>query len=169
VPSQPASAPDPTEDLDQLLHDLRSSTHGLSSREATRRLQQHGPNELRRQGGRSWPSQLVAQLTHPLALLLFAAAALAAVGDLVELAAAIIVVIVLNAGFAFVQERHAERAVEALQAYLPPHARVVRDGHEQDVAAGELVPGDLLVVQEGDRICADARLLEGAWRWTSRR
>ena len=79
-----------------------------------------------------------------------------------ELAIAILVVIALNAAFAFAQERHAERAVEALQAFLPPHARVVRDGREQDVDAATLVPGDLLVVQEGDRICADARLLEGA-------
>ena len=162
-PPTPA-APDPTEELGELLRDLHSDGAGLSSREAARRLEQHGPNELRRRGGPAWPRQLAAQLTHPLALLLFAAAALAAIGGLVELAIAILVVIALNAAFAFAQERHAERAVEALQAYLPPHARVVRDGREQDVDAAALVPGDLLVVQEGDRICADARLARGRGR-----
>jgi calcium-translocating P-type ATPase len=158
----PVAQPDPTEDLDDLLRHLRSSAGGLSSREAARRLEQYGPNELQRRGGPAWPLQLWAQLTHPLALLLFAAAALAAVGGLPSLALAILVVIALNAGFAFAQERHAERAVEALQAYLPPHARVIRDGRAMQVGAGELVPGDLLLVEEGDRICADARLLEGA-------
>jgi calcium-translocating P-type ATPase len=162
VSADPTPSPDPTEELGHLLRDLRSSPTGLSEREAARRLQQHGPNELTRHGGPVWPRQLAAQLTHPLALLLFAAAALAAVGDLVELAIAILVVIALNAGFAFAQERHAERAVEALRAYLPPRARVVRDGREQDVDALSLVPGDVLLVQEGDRVCADARLLEGA-------
>ena len=111
---------------------------------------------------RAWPRQIWVQLTHPLALLLFAAAALAAIGGLGTLALAILVVIALNAAFAFAQERHAERAVEALQAFLPPHARVIRDGREAVVGAADLVPGDLLLVEEGDRICADARLLEGA-------
>jgi magnesium-transporting ATPase (P-type) len=86
VTSTAASQPDPTEDLDTLLADLASSARGLSSREAARRLQQHGPNELRRRGGPTWPRQLAAQLTHPLALLLFAAAVLAVLGDLPELA-----------------------------------------------------------------------------------
>ena len=68
--------------------------------------------------------------------------------------------IVLNAGFAFVQEPQAERAVEALRRYLPPQATVIRDGTEQDVDATSLVPGDVLVLREGDRISADARLLD---------
>ena len=76
-PHTPA-APDPTEELGELLRDLHSDGAGLSSREAARRLEQYGPNELRRRGGPAWPRQLAAQLTHPLALLLFAAAALAA-------------------------------------------------------------------------------------------
>jgi calcium-translocating P-type ATPase len=160
--SEPTTHPDPSERLDLLLRDLHTTSRGLSEREAARRLQQHGPNELRRRTGRVWPRQLAAQLTHPLALLLFAAAALAAVGDLAQLAGAIVVVIALNAGFAFAQERHAERAVEALQAYLPPRARILRDGVERQVDARDLVPGDVMLVQEGDRVCADGRLLEGA-------
>ena len=70
-------------------------------------------------------------------------------------------VIVLNAGFAFVQERQAERAVDALSSLLPPTAQVVRDGVRQEVTAANLVPGDVLVISEGDRVCADARIIDG--------
>jgi calcium-translocating P-type ATPase len=71
-------------------------------------------------------------------------------------------VILVNALFAFAQERQAERAVEALERYLPAQATVVRDGSPSLVPARELVPGDVLVLTEGDRISADARLVEGA-------
>jgi magnesium-transporting ATPase (P-type) len=77
-------------------------------------------------------------------------------------AIAILVVIVINAAFAYAQELQAERAVEALAAYLPQLARVVRDGTEQTIQAADLVPGDVLLIEEGERISADARLLEGA-------
>ena len=102
-----------------LLRDLRSSSAGLTTSEAERRLAQYGPNELRRRGGRRWPGQLGRQLTHPLALLLWLAAGLSfAVGnDTVGIA--VLLVIVLNAAFAFVQEQQAERAVEALAATCP--------------------------------------------------
>ena len=109
-----------------------------------------------------WPEQLARQVTHPLALLLWVAAALAFVAGMPPLGVAILVVIVLNAAFAFVQERHAERAVEALQRYLPPMATAIRDGHALEVEARSLVPGDVVVIQEGDRISVDARLLDGA-------
>ena len=68
----------------------------------------------------------------------------------------------LNAAFAFVQERQGERAVEALQSYLPLVCSVVRDGERREVVATELVPGDVVVLEEGDRVCADARLLTGS-------
>ncbi|WP_431920945.1 cation-translocating P-type ATPase [Nonomuraea jabiensis] len=152
---------DPTERLELLLRDLRSARSGLSSREAARRLVHYGPNELRRRGGRRWPRELVRQFTHPLALLLWAAAALAWVAGIIAVAVAIVVVIIINAAFAFPQEVQAERAVEALAAYLPVRATVLRDGRPQVVPAADLVPGDVLVIEEGDRISADARLIEG--------
>ena len=152
----------PTERVELLLRDLRSNPDGLSDREAERRLIVHGPNELKRRGGRRWPHELAAQFTHPLALLLWAAAGLAWTAGIVPVAIAIVVVIVINAAFAFAQESQAERAVEALQAYLPPHATVVREGQRQVIDAARLVPGDVLAIDEGDRICADARLLTGA-------
>jgi calcium-translocating P-type ATPase len=153
---------EPSESLEVVFRNLRSSATGLTSREAARRLITDGPNQLTRRGKRRWPADLLAQFTAPLALLLIAAAILAAVSGSELLAAAIVAVIVLNAVFAFFQEQHAEHAVEALAAYLPAAARVVRDGSAQDVDAAALVPGDVLVVQEGDRISADARLISGS-------
>ncbi len=149
------------EPLRLLFRDLRATPGGLSSREAARRLIAYGPNELRRRGGRTWPKELARQFTHPLALLLLAAAILALLTNAAVLAAAIVVVIVLNAGFAFWQEQHAERAVEALADYLPQRASVLRDGRRLEVEARELVPGDVIFIEEGNAISADARLLEG--------
>src|SRR6266852_2420118 len=150
------------ESLRLLLRELATTPRGLTSREATRRLVVYGPNELRRRGGRTWPKELARQLTHPLALLLWAAAALALVAHTAVLAAAIVGVVVLNAGFAFWQEQQAERAVETLADYLPHRATVLRDGRRQGVEVRNLVPGDVLLIEEGDAISADARLLDGA-------
>ena len=160
----PASAAgvDPQEGLDRLLRDLRTREDGLSDREAARRLEAAGPNELVRRARRSWVAELVRQLDHPLALLLWLAAVLSLASGSLALAIAIVAVILLNAVFALVQEHHAERAVEALSAYLPARARVVRDGVVRDVEARDLVPGDVIVVAEGDRVSADARMLSGA-------
>jgi calcium-translocating P-type ATPase len=94
-------------------------------------------------------------------LLLWGAAVLAAIAGIAPIAIAVVIVIVLNAAFAFVQERQAERAVETLQGYLPQQAEVIRDGRELRVDAAELVPGDLILVAEGARISADAHILEG--------
>ena len=153
---------DPQESLGVLYRDLRSSAEGLTVREAARRLVVYGPNQLLPRGRRRWPGELVTQFTHPLALLLAAAAALAVVSGSPVLGAAIVGVIVLNAVFAFFQELHAEHAVEALAAYLPSVAFALRDGTRQEVEAKTLVPGDVLLVDEGDRISADARLITGS-------
>jgi calcium-translocating P-type ATPase len=135
---------------------------GLSSVEAARLLGEYGPNELRRRGGLRWPRQLARQIVHPLALLLWAATGLAWIAGTPVLTAAIAAVVIVNAAFAFVQERQAERAIEALSEYLPDRAEVIRDGARVKVDVREIVPGDLLVVTEGERIPADAHLVEGA-------
>ncbi len=134
---------------------------GLEVREAARRLLVYGPNELPTVGRIRWLSALMRQFTHPLALLLWLAAALALVSGSAVLAIAIVVVIFLNAALAFAQEEHAEHAVEALSEYLPQQAWVLRDGRRVQVLARELVPGDVLFINEGDRISADARLIDG--------
>jgi calcium-translocating P-type ATPase len=159
--------PDVAQDNDQrrpvaeVYRDLRTSSAGLGGREAARRLVVYGPNELTRRGGRRWPGELLSQFTQPLALLLTLAAILAWVGGTPALSVAVVAVIILNAAFAFAQEMQAERAVEALAGFLPAMARVVRDGVRTEVAARDLVPGDVLIVAEGDRVCADARIIDG--------
>ncbi len=152
---------DVEEAAELLLRDLRSSREGLSAREAQRRLIQYGPNELSRRGGLKWPGELARQLTHPLALLLWLAAALSFAVGSQTIAVAVLLVILLNAVFAFVQEMQAERAVEALAQFLPQHVTVLRDGQSSSILAADLVPGDVVVVEEGDRIAADMRLISG--------
>lgn len=135
---------------------------GLSSTEADDRLGRYGPNDLPDKERTSWTTVLVAQLVHPLALLLWAAAALALFTDELTLTVAIVVVLAINAAFAFVQERQAEHAVDAIKDALPPKARARRDGQVVGVDASELVPGDVIVVEEGDQAPADARIVAGS-------
>ena len=157
-----SDGPDPLEPVTKLLRDLRTSGSGLSEREAARRLEVSGPNELTRRGKRRWPGELAKQFTQPLALLLAAAAVLAWISGSPRLAIAIVAVIILNAGFAFAQELQAERAVEALAAFLPERATIRRDGVRTEIDARLLVPGDVLLIEEGESICADARLIAGS-------
>ena len=153
---------DPEEQVDRLLRDLRTSREGLSSREARRRLEQYGPNELRRRGGRRWPGELARQFTHPLALLLWVAAALSFAVGSATVGVAVVAVILLNAGFAFLEEQQAERAVEALAQFLPQEVTVLRDKTRASIEAAGLVPGDVVVLEEGERVPADVRLISGA-------
>ena len=157
----PHAEVDPEETIDLLLHHLGTRAGGLAQREAERRLQQHGANEIRRREGPGHLRALARQFTHPLALLLWVAGVLALVAGLAPLAVAIVAVIVLNAAFAFLQELQAERATEALREFLPARATVRRDAQAVTVDARELVPGDVLLLSEGDRLSADARLIDG--------
>jgi len=153
---------DPREPVEQLWQDLKSGLDGLSAAEATRRQADYGPNELRRHGRTRWWQDLIRQLIHPLALVLWLAAALAWIAGTPLLTAAIVAVILINAVFAFAQERHAEHAVEALNKYLPQQVSVLRDRQRQQIDARRLVPGDVMFIGEGDRISADARLVDGS-------
>jgi magnesium-transporting ATPase (P-type) len=153
---------DPQERIEALLTHLGTRVEGLSSREAERRVAQYGPNEISRAAQASWLVELVRQFVHPLALLLWVAAALSAGSGNGTLAVAIVAVIVLNAALAYVQEMQAERATEALAELLPPQARVRRDGQELTIPAAQLVPGDVVLLAEGDRLSADSRLTAGS-------
>ncbi len=164
VPSSGAGVGDgpAREPLARLFAELRSNRRGLTGREAARRLTVYGPNSLEIQRRRSPWRDLGVQLTHPLALLLWAAAGLSWATGAPTVAVAVAVVILLNAVLAFLQERQGQRAVQALQAYLPATATVLRDGHPRHAPVSDLVPGDVLVLSEGDRVSADGRLLDGA-------
>ena len=118
---------------------LRTTREGLPPEEAALRLATTGRNELPEHRGPSLPRQLLDQMVHFFALMLWAAAALAFVGQLPQLGIAIIVVIVVNGAFSFAQEYRAERAVRALSALLPETAVVRRAGRKLTIPAGELV------------------------------
>ncbi|MFG2006815.1 cation-translocating P-type ATPase [Spirillospora sp. NPDC048911] len=166
IPSAKTDTPDlvadPREPLPLLRKELRTGPGGLSEREAARRLAVYGPNQVHRRERPSLVRELTRQLTHPLALLLWAAGVLAFVAGMAVLGWAILAVVAVNAAFALMQERQAERAVEALAAYLPERAHVIRDRRSRAVNAAEIVPGDLIVLEEGDKVPADARLTDGA-------
>jgi magnesium-transporting ATPase (P-type) len=132
---------------------------GLTSDEARARLEQYGLNVLAEPRRPSHLRRFAANLVHLFALLLWAGALLALLGGLPELSAAIVVVVLVNAVFAFAQEYRAERASDALRRVLPQTARVRRDGEEHELPAEELVPGDVVVLEPGDRVSADAEVV----------
>jgi magnesium-transporting ATPase (P-type) len=147
---------------DAALAELRSTHEGLSREEAAARLLSAGPNELPKPRGPGLLRQLLDQLLHFFALMLWVAALLAFVGGMPQLGTAIIVVILVNGAFSFVQEYRAERAVRALSALLPETAVVRRGGRKLTIPAAELVPGDIVLLMEGDRISADARVIHSS-------
>jgi len=147
---------------EQVLESLSSSREGLTALDAAARLARVGANVLPAPRGPSLARQLVAQLVHFFALMLWVAAVLAVVGGLPVLALAIVVVIVVNGVFSFAQEYRAERSIRALSRLLPETAVVRRDGRKTRIPAGELVPGDVVVLAEGDSISADARVVRSA-------
>ncbi len=133
---------------------------GLSAREAAQRLQQQGPNALDTEPPRTWAHRLLEMGREPMFMLLVAAALLyIALGDVVEgLTLSLFVLAVL--GMTFWQEGRADSALQALRGLTQPQASVLRDGEVQRIAAREVVPGDLLLLAEGDRIAADGWLLQ---------
>jgi magnesium-transporting ATPase (P-type) len=131
---------------------------GLSSVEASRRLAAEGPNQLPEPRRPSALRHLGKQFTHLLAILLWVASGLAILAGLPPLAVAIVVVIVLNAVFAFAQEYRADRSAERLRSLLPMSARVRRDDQLRVIDASQLVRGDLVILRPGDRISADLTL-----------
>jgi calcium-translocating P-type ATPase len=132
---------------------------GLSEKEAVRRLERFGPNVRRERAGPGYASIAARQLRDPLVALLIAAAAVsAAIGETLE-AGVVAAIVVLNGALGFLQEAGAERALLALTRASVATAEVVRGGRERTLPADELVPGDVVVVREGDRVAADARLV----------
>ena len=138
---------------------------GLTSPEVARRLADHGPNELAGEPPTPMWRRVLAQLKDPLVLLLLVAVGISLVAWVAEGAdgwpfdaVVIAVIVALNAVLGVVQERRAEDAVAALQRTSAPSASVVRDGVQQRIPARDVVPGDVLVLAEGDTVPADARL-----------
>jgi len=135
---------------------------GLTQVEIAHRLQQVGRNALQEKKGKPLILKFLANFTHLMAVLLWIAGAIAFVAQLPQLGWAVWLVNLINGAFSFWQEYKAEKATEALRRLLPTYARVLRDGQEQRIAAEELVPGDVMLLAEGDHISADGRLVQEA-------
>ncbi|WP_295540349.1 cation-transporting P-type ATPase [uncultured Thiohalocapsa sp.] len=158
---QPASAKPYQAAADAVVERLGSSIEqGLDDAEVRRRRDEHGPNRLREARSRSAWRILVDQLASLIVLLLLAAAVAAAVFGRVVEAIAIGAAVAVNTVIGFVMELRATRAMEALQRMGKTRARVRRGGRERTLAADELVPGDIVLLEAGDVVSADLRLLE---------
>jgi P-type Ca2+ transporter type 2C len=160
VATAPGGRPAAESPADALVILLRSSAeHGLADDDARSRLAEHGPNRIRQDEGPGYLGIAARQLKDPLmALLLAASLVSAAIGERME-AGVIAAIVVLNAALGFFQEAGAERAIVALRESVAQAAAVIRSGRERDVPVEELVPGDVVVVREGDRVPADLRVL----------
>lgn len=142
------------------LERLGSPTDGLTATEAAGRLASHGRNALPAAAGRSLLQRFLQQFHHVLIYVLLAATAItAALGHLLD-AGVILGVVLVNAVIGFVQEGRAEAALEAIRGMISARASVMRDGRRVTITAAEVVPGDLLLLEAGDRVAADVRLVK---------
>ncbi|MCI2173706.1 MAG: cation-transporting P-type ATPase [Atopobiaceae bacterium] len=144
---------------DQVFEALDSSKGGLGQDEATKRQQKAGKNLI--QGGKKKSPVVVflSNFTHLMAILLWVAGFIAFFAGMPELGIAVWLVNIINGVFSFWQEYRAGKATEALKKMLPAYVNVLRDGSEQKILAEDLVPGDMMLLAEGDKISADARLV----------
>jgi sodium/potassium-transporting ATPase subunit alpha len=152
---------------EEAMSSLRTTLRGLASDEAARRLTEFGPNRVERVRAERWLLRFLKGFTHFLAIILWVAAALAFFAErqnpgegMATLGVAILGVIAINGLFSFWQEYRAERALAALTSLLPPQAKVMRDGSAVTLPAARLVPGDVILLEAGDNIPADCRVIE---------
>ncbi len=180
--SRSRSLPDPvqtwhTQSLEKSLTQLDSdSQHGLTSQEASQRLQHYGLNELEETAGRSSWAILLDQFKDVMLLMLIAVAIVSGVLDLVKLrqeglangefpfkdTIAILLIVILNGVLGYLQESRAEKALAALKRLATPKVRVLRDGKPIEVDSKHLVPGDVMLVEAGVQVAADGRLIQAS-------
>jgi len=145
-------------EIADILDDLEAKTDGLTAGEAEIRLTQYGPNALPVAGGKSAFRRFLAQFDNLLIYVLIGAAAISAwLGHAID-GSVILAVVVLNAVIGFVQEGRAEQALDAIRDMISPKASVLREGRRVTLRAAEIVPGDILLLEAGDRVTADVRL-----------
>ena len=155
------------EDSNEVLARLESAQEGLSAREADARLAKHGPNKLATAKKETLLQRFFAQLKDPMIIILLAAAAVSGItaaysGESFADVFIILIVVLINAVLGVYQESKAEKAIEALQAMTAATSKVLRDGRQVSVKSELLVPGDVIVLEAGDAVPADARILESA-------
>ena len=149
--------------MSQVMGEVEGRPQGLTQRDAARRLEKYGPNQLAQPDPPSLLIRILGQLKDPMILVLLAAAALslAASGGEDWLDGVIIlVIVVVNGVISITQEDHAQQALEELRRMSSPQASALRDGEPRRIAAAALVPGDVILLEAGDQVPADARILE---------
>ena len=146
--------------VEEVLQALNTRIGGLTDTEVDASRLEHGKNVISEKKGKPVILVFLGNFISLMAILLWIGGIIAFFADMPELAIAIWLVNIINGVFSFLQEYRAGKATEALRSMLPSYARVIRNGREQQILAEELVTGDLMLLQEGDRISADARLVE---------
>jgi Ca2+-transporting ATPase len=147
----------------EILKELNTNLSiGLSEKEAEKRIERYGKNELEVQAKKSILSKLAAQFADFLIIILLVAAGVSAFVGEKEDAMIILAIVVINAALGIYQEGKAEKSVEALQKLSAPNAKIVRDGKKRVIPAADIVPGDVVVLEAGDIVPADLRLFESS-------
>src|SRR3989339_1835031 len=144
----------------QTIEKVKSNEHGLTDAEAKNRLSSVGYNELVESAKDPWWKKFLAQFADFLILILVLAVIISAVlGEWVD-AIAILVILFINAVLGFIQEYRAEKALEALKNMSAQSSKVMRNGRIEKIPVREIVPGDVFILETGDKIPADGRLIE---------
>ena len=149
-------------DINKVLKNLKSSKKGLSSVEVKKRLKEFGKNVLKAKHKKPLIVKFLEEFKDLMVVILIAAALIAGFAGEVVDASVILFIVILNACIGFAQKFKAEKALEALQKMVSPNARVIRDDKEMMIDASDLVPGDIIILAEGDKITADIRIMEAS-------
>ncbi|MBN1244590.1 cation-transporting P-type ATPase [Candidatus Bathyarchaeota archaeon] len=153
--------------LKEVFDALDASPNGLTTEEAKTRLKKYGFNMLVEKKNRRFSYKVLSHFKDLFGVLLLFASVLSAVSGLWQLSLIILGVVLLNIFFSIFQESRAEKAMQTLKHWMPEYAKVVRDGELQKVLVREIVPGDIIVLEAGDRVPADARLITAFDLWTN--
>jgi Ca2+-transporting ATPase len=153
--------------IDKVFEDLYTSENGLTSQEAKLRLKKYGYNRLSEKRQIPLIHKFITHLKDLFGILLLVAAVLSYASGSPELALIILAVVFVNIFVSIFQESRAEKAMETLKSWMPEYAKVIRDGELKKISVREIVPGDIVQLEEGDRVPADARLMEAFDLWTN--
>ena len=145
---------------EEALQDLECTTEGLSLEQVTERISKYGENALKEGKKKSTLEVFLSQFADLLVVILIAAAVISAFSGNMESTIIIIAVIVMNAILGTVQHKKAEKSLDSLKSLSSPTAKVIRNGQKVQIASKEVLPGDILILEAGDLVVADGRILD---------
>jgi Ca2+-transporting ATPase len=153
--------------IDEVFSTLEASPNGLSSEEAKARLKKYGLNKLFEKRQVPFLYKFIKHFKDLFGILLLFASALSLIAGQADLSLIILAVVLVNIFLSLFQESRAEKAMATLKSWMPEYAKVLRDGELRKISVKEIVPGDIIKLEEGDRVPADARLIEAFDLWTN--